>query len=40
MGVLWARTQSLWLLVLLHVAVDFLPNLPRFVQSYGSVFNG
>lgn len=39
-GVLWARTRSLWLLVLLHVCVDFLPNLPRFVQSYGSLFNG
>lgn len=39
-GVLWARTKSLWLLVLLHVCVDFLPNLPRFVQTYGSLFNG
>lgn len=39
-GVLWERTKSLWLLVLLHVAVDFLPNLPRFVQSYGSFFQG
>jgi len=39
-GVLWQRTQSLWLLVLLHVCIDFLPNLPRFVQSYGSLFSG
>jgi membrane protease YdiL (CAAX protease family) len=38
-GVLWARTKSLWLLVLLHVAIDFLPNLPRFVHSFGSLFN-
>lgn len=40
MGVLWARTKSLWLLVLLHVAIDFLPNLPRFVHSFGSLFQG
>ena len=39
-GVLWQRTQSLWLLALLHVSIDFLPNLPRFVQSYGSLFTG
>lgn len=39
-GVLWARTRSLWLLVLLHVAIDFLPNLPRFVHSFGTVFTG
>lgn len=39
-GVLWARTQSLWLLVLLHVCIDFLPNLPRFVQSFGPTISG
>lgn len=39
-GVLWARTKSLWLLVLLHVAIDFLPNVPDFVQSFGSLFKG
>jgi membrane protease YdiL (CAAX protease family) len=37
-GVLWARTKSLWLLVLLHVCVDFLPNVPDFVHSFGSLF--
>lgn len=37
-GVLWARTRSLWLLVLLHVCIDFLPNVPDFVQSFGSLF--
>jgi membrane protease YdiL (CAAX protease family) len=37
-GILWARTKSLWLLVLLHVCVDFLPNLPPFVHSFGSLF--
>lgn len=39
-GVLWARTKSLWLLVLLHVCVDFLPNVPDFVHSFGSWFTG
>lgn len=37
-GVLWARTRSLWLLVLLHVCVDYLPNVPDFVHSFGSLF--
>ncbi len=33
-GLLWARTRSLGLVVLLHVCVDFLPNLPEFVQVW------
>lgn len=33
-GVLWARTRSLLLVVLLHAAVDFLPNLPEFVRTW------
>lgn len=37
-GILWQRTKSLWLLVLLHVCVDFLPNVPDFVHSFGSFF--
>jgi len=37
-GILWQRTKSLWLLVLLHVCVDYLPNLPDFVHSFGSFF--
>ena len=37
-GILWQRTKSLWLLVLLHVCVDFLPNIPDFVHSFGSFF--
>ena len=33
-GVLWTRTRSLLLLVLLHAAVDFLPNLSEFLEVW------
>jgi uncharacterized protein len=33
-GTLWARTRSLLLIVLLHAAVDVLPNLPDFVRTW------
>jgi membrane protease YdiL (CAAX protease family) len=33
-GTLWARTRSLLLIVLLHAAVDVLPNLPDFVKTW------
>ena len=33
-GTLWARTRSLLLIVLLHAAVDVLPNLPEFVRIW------
>lgn len=33
-GLLWARTGSLGLIVLLHVCLDLLPNLPDFVQIW------
>ena len=33
-GTLWARTRSLLLLVLLHAAVDVLPNLADFVRTW------
>lgn len=33
-GVLWTRTRSLLLVVLLHGAVDFLPHLPEFLQLW------
>ena len=33
-GTLWARTRSLLLIVLLHAAVDVLPNLPEFVNTW------
>jgi membrane protease YdiL (CAAX protease family) len=33
-GTLWARTRSLLLIVLLHAAVDVLPNMPEFVQTW------
>ncbi len=34
-GVLWTRTRSLLLCVLLHGAIDFLPHLPEFVRMWG-----
>lgn len=33
-GVLWARTRSLWLVVLLHGAVDLLPQLTPFIRAW------
>jgi len=33
-GALWARTRSLLLIVLLHAAVDVLPNIPEFVRTW------
>jgi membrane protease YdiL (CAAX protease family) len=33
-GVLWVRTRSLLLCVLLHGAIDFLPNLPEFLRLW------
>jgi hypothetical protein len=33
-GTLWARTRSLLLIVLLHAAVDVLPNLHDFVRTW------
>jgi membrane protease YdiL (CAAX protease family) len=33
-GTLWARTRSLLLIVLLHAAVDVLPNLADFVKTW------
>jgi len=35
-GVIWMRTRSLLLCVLLHAAVDFLPNLAEFVRTWAS----
>lgn len=34
-GTLWARTRGLLLIVLLHAAVDVLPNMPDFVRTWG-----
>jgi len=34
-GTLWARTRSLLLIVLLHAAVDVLPNLAEFIRTWG-----
>jgi uncharacterized protein len=33
-GTLWARTRSLLLIVLLHAAVDVLPNLAEFIHIW------
>lgn len=33
-GVLWARTRSLWLVVLLHGTVDLLPQLTPFIRAW------
>jgi len=33
-GTLWARTRSLLLIVLLHAAVDVLPNLTEFIRTW------
>ena len=33
-GTLWARTRSLLLIVLLHAAVDLLPNMNEFVRTW------
>lgn len=34
-GVLWSRTRSLLLLVVLHALIDLLPNLAEFIQNWG-----
>ena len=33
-GVLWARTRSLWLVVVLHGSVDLLPQLAPFIRPW------
>lgn len=33
-GVLWARTRSLWLVVLLHGSVDLIPQLAPFIRAW------
>lgn len=33
-GTLWARTRSLLLIVLLHAAVDVMPNLAEFIRTW------
>ncbi len=33
-GVLWARTRSLWLIVVLHGTVDLLPQLAPFIREW------
>ncbi len=33
-GVLWSRTQSLALLIVLHALIDLLPNLTEFIETW------
>lgn len=33
-GVLWARTRSIWLVVLVHGSVDLLPQLAPFIRAW------
>ena len=33
-GLIWARTRSLLLVVLLHACVDVLPNMAEFITTW------
>lgn len=37
LGVIWARTRSLLLVVLLHAAIDVLPILPEFLTTWAGI---
>ena len=39
-GTLWARTRSLLLIVLLHAAIDTLPNMAEFAHTWGLAGGG
>jgi membrane protease YdiL (CAAX protease family) len=34
-GIVWARTKNLWAVMIIHAATDLLPNLTRFVETWG-----
>lgn len=34
LGVTYWRTRSLWLVIILHAAIDFLPSLPDFITTW------
>lgn len=34
-GIVWARTKNLWAVMFIHAATDLLPNLKRFVVTWG-----
>ena len=34
-GIVWARTKNLWAVMFIHAATDLLPNLKRFVLTWG-----
>jgi membrane protease YdiL (CAAX protease family) len=35
-GIVWARTKNLWAVMFIHAATDLLPNLKRFVVTWGT----
>ncbi len=35
LGIIWARTKSIFAVVVIHAATDLLPNLPGFVKTWG-----
>ena len=37
LGVVWARTRSLLLVVLLHATIDILPFLPEFLTHWAGI---
>jgi len=35
LGIIWARTRNLFALIIIHAAIDLLPNLSEFVRTWG-----
>ena len=35
LGIVWARTRNLFLVVMIHAAVDLLPNFSKFIETWG-----
>ena len=33
-GVVWARTRNLFAVILIHAAVDLLPNVSAFIETW------
>jgi membrane protease YdiL (CAAX protease family) len=34
LGLMWARTRNLWLMMAIHATVDLLPSVPEFIQVW------
>jgi membrane protease YdiL (CAAX protease family) len=34
LGLVWARTRNLWLMMAIHATVDLLPSVPEFIQVW------